>query len=174
MNLNRNRVLAGLAGTGIVVGVLAGGGTAFASTAPAHAPSVTAATPTPSPSPSPTKCAWGHHHGKMKGNNAIGKAVATYLGVSQDQLRTQLESGKSLADVAKAHKKSVSGLETTILAAATKQINASSMTPAEKAAEIGDVKSHLPDIVNTTWKKCPMHPTASPMPTHTMSVTHRL
>jgi hypothetical protein len=37
-------------------------------------------------------------------------AAATYLGVSEDELRSELESGKSLADVAKAKGKSVDGL----------------------------------------------------------------
>jgi hypothetical protein len=154
MNLNRNRVLAGLAATGIVAGVFAGGGTAVASTGPAHAPSATATTPAPSSS----KCAWGHHHGKWHKNGEVAKAVASYLGLSEAQVRSRLESGKSLADVAREQKKPVSGLETTILAAVTKQINASSMTAAEKTKAISNVKSHLGDIVNATCK--------TPMPSH--------
>lgn len=43
-------------------------------------------------------------------------AAATYLGLSTDALRTQLETGKSLADVATAQGKSVSGLEDALLA----------------------------------------------------------
>src|SRR5689334_8522656 len=37
-------------------------------------------------------------------------AAASYLGLSEDQLRTQFQNGKSLADVAKAQGKSVDGL----------------------------------------------------------------
>ena len=42
--------------------------------------------------------------------------AATYLGLTTDDLRTQLASGKSLADVASAQSKSVSGLEAALLA----------------------------------------------------------
>jgi hypothetical protein len=42
--------------------------------------------------------------------------AATYLGLTTDALRTQLASGKSLADVANAQSKSVSGLEAALLA----------------------------------------------------------
>ena len=43
-------------------------------------------------------------------------AAATYLGVTTDELRTRLQAGKSLADVATAQGKSVSGLEDALLA----------------------------------------------------------
>ena len=43
-------------------------------------------------------------------------AAATYLGVTTDALATQLQAGKSLADVATAQGKSVSGLEAALLA----------------------------------------------------------
>jgi hypothetical protein len=42
--------------------------------------------------------------------------AATYLGLTTDALRTQLASGKSLADVANAQNKSVSGLEAALFA----------------------------------------------------------
>jgi hypothetical protein len=79
------------------------------------------------------------------------KAVAGYLGLSQDQLRGKLESGKSLADVAKEQGKPVAGLKDTILAAVTTRIkSANFLSAAQKTALIGDVKSHLGDIVNAT------------------------
>jgi hypothetical protein len=43
-------------------------------------------------------------------------AAATYLGLTTDALRTQLSTGKSLADVANAQGKAVSGLEDALLA----------------------------------------------------------
>jgi hypothetical protein len=146
MKLNRNRVLAGLAATGIAAGTLVGGGVAVASTRPAQAP----------PSPSATASAsggynCGHHHGMWSGQNPVLKAVTTYLGISQGKLRNQLESGKSLADVATAQGKSVSGLKDTILTAVTARINSfSGLSADQKTAILGEVKSHLGDIVNAT------------------------
>src|SRR3954453_22548417 len=49
-------------------------------------------------------------------------AAATYLGLSEDALRTQLQNGKSLADVAKAQNKDVAGLKSAMKAAVTKQL----------------------------------------------------
>jgi hypothetical protein len=71
--------------------------------------------------------------------------------MSGNQLRSQLESGKSLADVAHAQGKSVSGLEHTILGSLTKQINSTTwLSPAQKSGLISDVKGHLSDIVYAT------------------------
>jgi polyhydroxyalkanoate synthesis regulator phasin len=50
-------------------------------------------------------------------------AAAAYLGLSEDELRTQLESGKSLADVAKAKGKSVDGLVAALVADAKKHLD---------------------------------------------------
>ena len=56
------------------------------------------------------------HHGI--GFGAFGRldAAASYLGLTQAQLRTQLQSGKTLAQIAKAQGKSTSGLEQAITA----------------------------------------------------------
>jgi hypothetical protein len=50
-------------------------------------------------------------------------AAATFLGLTPDALRAQLESGTSLADVAAAQKRSVADLKAALLAAITKQVN---------------------------------------------------
>ena len=50
--------------------------------------------------------------------------VATYLDLKPADLVMQLRSGKSLADIAQAQGKTVQGLETTITAAVTKQLDA--------------------------------------------------
>ena len=150
MNLYRKRALAGLASTGIVAGVLAGGGVAVASTGPAPSPTPTAT--------APDRCDHGHmndshHHGKWSGHGPVVKAIADYIGLSEDQLRSQLESGKSLADVARAQGKSVPGLENTILAAVTSRVNAiTGLSAAQKAEVISRVKSHLGEIVNATCR----------------------
>jgi hypothetical protein len=81
-------------------------------------------------------------------------AVTDYLGITAVQLRTQLEAGKSLADVAKAQGNTVAGLQEAIVAAATKKLDAAvaagNLTAAQEAAMLADLKTHLDDIVNRT------------------------
>ena len=89
------------------------------------------------------------HHGPI----AID-AVTDYLGITAAQLRTLVESGKSLADVAKAQGKTVSGLEDAIIAAATKQLDAAvaagKLTAAQETTMLNELKSHIDDMVNRT------------------------
>ena len=150
MNLTRKHALAGLAATGIMASALAGGGVAIAATGPTPTPTATAKAP-----------GWCHH--KMSGHSTVMTTVAGYLGLSQDKLASQLQSGKSLADVAKAQGKSVPGLEDTILAAVTARVNAiTGVSAAQKAAAIAELKSHLGQIVNAT---CTPSAPMSPAPT---------
>jgi len=152
MNLTRKHALAGLAATGIVASALAGGGVAIAATGPTPTPTATAAAP-----------GWCHH--PMPSGHTAMNDVAGYLGLSQAQLVSQLQSGKSLADVAKAQGKSVPGLEDKILAAVTSRVNAiAGISAAQKAEAIAEVKSHLGVIVNAT---CPPSAPMSPSPTGT-------
>ena len=79
-------------------------------------------------------------------------AVTDYLGITAAQLRTQLDAGKSLADVAKAQGKTVSGLEDAVVAAATKKLDAAvaagKLTSAQEQTMLADLKSHVDDMVN--------------------------
>ena len=50
-------------------------------------------------------------------------AAATYLGLSEDELHSQLENGKSLADIAKSNGKSVDGLVNAMVADAKKHLD---------------------------------------------------
>jgi polyhydroxyalkanoate synthesis regulator phasin len=59
------------------------------------------------------------HHEMLGGLDA----AAAYLGLSEDELRAQLESGKSLAEVAKAKAKSVDGLVDALVADAKKHLD---------------------------------------------------
>lgn len=148
MNLNRKRVLTAVAATGIVAGALAGGSVALASTGSSQTPASTTAA-----QPASGWCAGGlgHMGGIWSGQQPVMKAAADYLGLTQAQLQSQLRSGKSLADVASAQGKPVSGLKDAILTAMTNQINASTrLTAAQKTAMISEVKSHLDAMVNAT------------------------
>ena len=79
-------------------------------------------------------------------------AAATYLGLTEDQLRTQLESGKTLAQVAKAQDKSVDGLEAAMIKDATTHLDAAvkagRLTAAQEQQILGDLKQHVDDLVN--------------------------
>lgn len=148
MNLNRKRVLAGLAVTGVLAGGLAYGGVALASTGGGGSPATTTAT-----QPASGWCDGGPGHmgGMWSGQQPVMKAAADYLGLSQAQLHSQLQSGKSLADVAAAQGKSVSGLKNAMLAAMTSRINASTrLSASQKAAMISEFKSHLDDMMTMT------------------------
>ena len=75
----------------------------------------------------------------------------TYLGLSRDDLLAQLHSGQSLAAVAAAQGKSVSGLEDAMMAAMTTTLDANTtLTAEEKAADLALMKSHLDAMVTAT------------------------
>ena len=168
MKLNRKRVVTGLVATGLVAGALAGGGVALASTGPAPAPATST-----SAEPPYGLCAgdFGGMHGMWFGQQPVMAAAAAYLGLSQTQLHTHLQAGKSLADVATAQGKPVSGLKNAILAAITSRINATStLTADQKAGMLSQMKSHIDAMVNmgmdmdmTDRPGAGMSPMGSPM-----------
>jgi predicted DNA-binding protein (UPF0251 family) len=91
-----------------------------------------------------------HHYGPFGGLDA----AATYLGLTDAQLRTQLESGKSLADVAKAQGKTVDGLVQAMVDAAKKKVDAAvaagRLTQSRADSILSELKSHTADFVNGT------------------------
>ena len=146
MKLTRRHVVTGLAAAGLMAGAIGAGGVALASTGSAPA-SATSASATPSYGPGTGNC--GGMYGMWSGQQPVMTAAADYLGLSLTQLRTQLHSGTSLADIAKAQGKPASGLKDTILAAMTSRINANpALTAQQKAAMISQVKSHLDTMIN--------------------------
>ena len=150
MKLNRKRVVTGLVATGLVAGALAGGGVALAGPGATPAPATSTSA---GPPDGYAMCAgrFGGMHGMWTGQQPGLAAAATYLGLTQTQLRDQLQAGRSLADVATAQGKPVSGLKDAILAAITGRINAdTALTADEKAAMLSQVKSHLDTMVNMT------------------------
>ena len=82
--------------------------------------------------------------------------VATYLGLKPEELRTQLMSGKSLADIAKAQGKTVDGLKAAITDAVTKRLDAAvtagKITTEQKAKLLDGLSAHLDDFVNGVHK----------------------
>lgn len=101
----------------------------------------------------------GFGHGRGFGSPALAAGVeelATYLGLKPDELRTQLQSGKSLADIAKAQGKTVDGLETAITDAVTKRLDAAvtagKLTKEQEAKLLDGLAKHLDDFVNGVRK----------------------
>jgi hypothetical protein len=81
-------------------------------------------------------------------------AAATYLGISRDQLLGQVASGKSLAQVAKAHGKSVSGLKAAVTASLKarldRAVSAKLITRTQEQEILSRVSSKLDDLINRT------------------------
>jgi type II secretory pathway pseudopilin PulG len=79
-------------------------------------------------------------------------SAADYLGLSTDQLLTRLRNGQSLADIAKAQGKSVSGMKSAMLADATSRLEAAvksgDMTEAQKNQILDMLRSNADAILN--------------------------
>jgi hypothetical protein len=79
-------------------------------------------------------------------------AAAKYLDLSESDLRTKLEAGQSLADVAKAQSKDLAGLEQAILDAAKvdldKAVADKDLTQSQADDILANLKSHIDDIAN--------------------------
>jgi hypothetical protein len=79
-------------------------------------------------------------------------AAAKYLGLTDAQLRRQLGSGKSLADIAKAQNKSVDGLKTAIKDALKTQldeaVSARRLTQAQESKVLSSLDKRLDNLVN--------------------------
>jgi hypothetical protein len=153
MKLTRKHIVTGLAAAALAAGVLTAGGVALASTGPAPA-SATSASATPSHGPGSGSC--GGMYGMWSGQQPVMTAAADYLGLTLTQLRTQMHSGTSLADIATAQGKPVSGLKDAILAAMTSRINTdTALTAQQRAAMISQVNSHLDTMINMDMDHLP-------------------
>lgn len=86
-----------------------------------------------------------HHGAKLD-------AAATYLGITEAQLRTELESGKTLAQIATTHGKTAEGLVQALLAAAKEKLDAAvtagRLTRAEADSLLAGLKDRITDLVN--------------------------
>jgi ribosomal protein S20 len=79
-------------------------------------------------------------------------AAADYLGLTEAELRTKLNAGQTLADIAKARGKSVDGLKQAILDEAEKNLDqlveGGELTQAEADEMLARMKSHIDDLVD--------------------------
>jgi hypothetical protein len=95
----------------------------------------------------------GHHGGRglgLHGGELVDSAAA-YLGLSEDELRSQLQDGKSLADVAAAEGKTVAGLKTALRAAAEEKladaVESGKLTDAQRDEALERFDEWLDDLV---------------------------
>jgi DNA-directed RNA polymerase specialized sigma subunit len=90
-------------------------------------------------------------HGRMRGQ-FISDAVTSLLKLSKDEIRTQLQSGKTLADIAKSQGVSVSKLVDAIVADfkthLDQEVASGEHTQAEADQKLADFKTRVTDIVN--------------------------
>src|SRR5712692_4275645 len=91
----------------------------------------------------------GFHHGGPVGGL---DAAASYLGLTEAELRTQLEAGKTLAQVAQDKGKSVDGLIQALVDDAQKKLDAAvaagRLTKDQEQSILSDLKQHITDLVN--------------------------
>jgi hypothetical protein len=82
------------------------------------------------------------------------QAAAGYVGITEAQLRTELEGGKTLAQVATAHGKSVDGLVNKLLADAKSKlddsVSAGRLTKAQETEMLNGLKDRITNMVNRT------------------------
>lgn len=94
---------------------------------------------------------FGHPGGLgLHGPELLGTA-ATFLGVTEAELRAQLEDGKSLADVAQAEGKSVSALRAALVASVKQELDeavaADRLTDAQRDDALARFEEHVEELV---------------------------
>ena len=88
----------------------------------------------------------GGHHGFVDFD-----AAAAYLGVTEAELRTSLEDGDTLAEIATANGKTAAGLVDALVAAAKadldEKVESGRLTEAQRTSILADLESRLEDVV---------------------------
>src|SRR5256885_1684017 len=105
----------------------------------------------------------GFHHGGPFGGL---DAAASYLGLTEAQLRTQRESGKSGAAGAKAKGRAVDGLVRALVDGAKRKLDAAvaagRLTQSQADSMLAGLKAHVPALVNGTAPRPPRRASSSP------------
>jgi hypothetical protein len=100
-----------------------------------------------------------HRGGPHLGFHRGFDTAASYLGLTEDQIRAQLESGKTLAQVAQAQGKTVDGLVAAMVADAKKHLDeavqAGRLTAAQRTQMLADIEEHIGALVNGTARPGP-------------------
>jgi hypothetical protein len=79
-------------------------------------------------------------------------AAADYLGITEAKLRAGLESGDTLAEIAKANGKTAAGLEQALVSAAKADLDAKvaagQLTANQRTSILADLESRVDDVVS--------------------------
>lgn len=147
MRLNRKSVSMGLAGLGLAGALVGGGITAAANATPSSVTTVTSATAVVgSGGPS------GHMSDMMFGSSSAMTSAASYLGLSRADLEARMQQGMSLAGIAKARARTVSGLEAAMTAGLKASLLANTtLTTGQRATILADMGSNLHAMVTMTY-----------------------
>ena len=94
----------------------------------------------------------GGHKGKGGPGKITSATLATTLKLTQEELKTQLHSGKSLADVAKAQSVDIADVKTVLTSDFTahlaEEVTSGKHTQAEADAKLAEFKTNLDTMVN--------------------------
>jgi len=94
----------------------------------------------------------GGHKGKGGPGKIMSATLATTLKLTQEELKTQLHSGKSLADVAKAQSVDIADVKTVLISDITahlaEEVTSGKHTQAEADAKLAEFKTNLDTMVN--------------------------
>ena len=94
----------------------------------------------------------GGHEGKGGPGKFMTATLATTLKLTQEELKTQLHSGKSLADVAKAQGVDIADVKTVLTSDVTahlaEEVTSGKHTQAEADAKLAEFKTNLDTMVN--------------------------
>ena len=94
----------------------------------------------------------GGHKGKGGPGKIMSATLATTLKLTQEELKTQLHSGKSLADVAKAQSVDIADVKTVLTSDITahlaEEVTSGKHTQAEADAKLAEFKTNLDTMVN--------------------------
>ncbi len=172
--MNRRLTGRALAGAAAAL-VLTGGGVAVAASNGSTTPSRPDANSAPQPPRGPDggrgfhlRGPGGPGHGPgfggpgFGGPGEIARTAASYLGLSEDELQTQLRDGRSLADVARAQGKQVDGLIDAIVKATTERLDRAvddGWLGAKARDEIvRDLRARVTELVNADLPGPPAFP----------------
>ena len=121
----------------------------------AQADKVVAALVAARPVDGPGHGPFGGHRGFGRGGFGVGlDTVATTLGITADEVRTALQSGQSIADLAVSKGKTAQAVIDALVAEATTKINAGvtsgDITQAQADARLADLTTVITEFVNST------------------------